>query len=226
MKKTFKIEFVDSHLVIDNNGEKLLVDTGSPVTIHDGKPLSFLGKEYPTVKSMIGHDVEKLSALANFKFDGLLGMDVMREYRVVFDYQNGEITFLSAEEEGLTGAAYPLGDVCGAKVLYVNYGGQNLKMAVDTGAPLSYVTSVVTSGMEPVGVKADFHPVVGNYTTNVFELEGEFAGRTFTGTYGNLPMLLAMPLSLGGIHGVVGYDFFNSYKLMFDFAGSRIVVSC
>ena len=58
------------------------------------------------------------------------------------------------------------------------------------------------------------------------ELEGEFAGRSFTGTYGNLPMLLAMSLSLGGIHGVVGYDFFRSYKLMFDFAGNRIVVSC
>ena len=33
MTKTFDINFYDGHLIINNNGQKILVDTGSPVTI-------------------------------------------------------------------------------------------------------------------------------------------------------------------------------------------------
>lgn len=34
MKETFKINLVDGHLLISDNGNTILVDTGSPLTIH------------------------------------------------------------------------------------------------------------------------------------------------------------------------------------------------
>ena len=88
---------------------------------------------------------------------------------------------------------------------------------VDTGAPLSYISESVTSDMQPVGEKEDFHPMAGRYTTSVYEAESEVAGRAFTVSYGNLPALLALPLQVGSIDGVIGYDFFKSFKVMFDF---------
>ena len=103
--------------------------------------------------------------------------------------------------------------------------GQTLKMAVDTGAPVSYVDNSVTEGLEPCGEKEDFHPIAGRYVTKVYELEGVVGGKAFRGVYGNLPMMLGLPLKLVGIKGVVGYDFFKSFKIEFDFAAGTMKIA-
>jgi hypothetical protein len=59
--------------------------------------------------------------------------------------------------------------------------------------------------------------MAGRYTTPVYEAASEVVGRTFIVSYGNLPALLALPLQVGSIDGVIGYDFFKSFKVMFDF---------
>jgi hypothetical protein len=79
--------------------------------------------------------------------------------------------------------------------------------------------------MQPVGEKEDFHPIVGRYTTPVYELESEVAGRTFAASYGNLPSLIALPLQVGSIDGVIGYDFFKSFRVMLDFRSGIVIIA-
>ena len=128
------------------------------------------------------------------------------------------------EEPGMAGTVIPLADARGGvKVVCMEINGQPLKMAIDTGAPLSYVDRMVTDDLEPIGEKADFHPKAGRYTTPVFKLEAEICGKKFTGAYGNLPTMMGLSLKLGGLDGVVGYDFFKSFKVLFDFRNSLVV---
>jgi hypothetical protein len=103
--------------------------------------------------------------------------------------------------------------------------GRSLKMAVDTGAPLSYVDNFVTDRLEPCGEKEDFHPIAGRYVTKVYELEGTVGGKPFNGLYGNLPMKLGLPLNMFGINGVIGYDFFKSFRVMLDFRSGRAIIA-
>jgi hypothetical protein len=98
-------------------------------------------------------------------------------------------------------------------------------MALDSGAPVSYLDDSITRGMQPVGEKEDFHPMAGRYVTPVYELEAEVGGKTFSATFGNLPTVMALQLKLLGVDGVIGYDFFKSFKVMIDVAGSKVVIS-
>ncbi len=225
MKETFKINLVDGHLLISDNGNTILVDTGSPLTIHKENSLTFLGRQHHVQTSMLGNDIKAISSLSGIEFSTILGMDIMSKYRVVFDYQNLELTFLDSLEPSMEGDVLLLGDIGGAKVVNVELGGQSLKMAVDTGAPLSYVDKFVTEGLESCGEKTDFHPIVGRYVTKVYELEGTVDGKRFKGMYGNLPLMLGLPLKLVGINGVIGYDFFKSFKIEFDFAAGTMTIA-
>ena len=226
MKRTFDINLVDGHLLISDNGNTILVDTGSPVTVHQEDTLSFLGREFPVHTSIMGDRVESLCKLSGIEFTTLLGMDILSQYRVVFDYENRELTFLTDEEAGMEGTTVPLVNVMGGvKAICLEINGQPLKMAIDTGAPLSYVDRIVTDDFESIGEKEDFHPMAGRYTTPIFKLEAEFCGKRFTGTYGNLPTMMGLSLKLGGLDGVVGYDFFKSFKVLFDFRNSVVVLA-
>ena len=224
MKETFKINLVDGHLLIGDNGNTILVDTGSPLTIHKESSLTFLGRERCVHTSMLGNDIKGISALSGIEFSTLLGMDIMSEYRVVFDYQNLELTFLDREEPAMEGDVLPVSDIAGAKVVEVEMNGQSLKMAVDTGAPLSYVDHFLTEDMSPCGEQEDFHPIAGRYVTKVYEIEGKVGGKPFAGKYGHLPIMLGLPLKLVGINGLIGYDFLKSFKIEFDFANGRMTI--
>ena len=226
MKRTFDINLVDGHLLISDNGNTILVDTGSPVTVHQEDTLSFLGREFPVHTSILGDRIDSLCKLSGIEFTTLLGMDILSQYRVVFDYENRELTFLTDEEAGMEGTTVPLVNVMGGvKAICLEINGQPLKMAIDTGAPLSYVDRIVTDDFESIGEKEDFHPMAGRYTTPIFKLEAEFCGKRFTGTYGNLPTMMGLSLKLGGLDGVVGYDFFKSFKVLFDFRNSVVVLA-
>ena len=226
MKRTFDINLVDGHLLISDNGNTILVDTGSPVTVHQEDTLSFLGREFPVHTSILGDRIDSLCKLSGIEFTTLLGMDILSQYRVVFDYENRELTFLTDEEAGMEGTTVPLVNVMGGvKAICLEINGQPLKMAIDTGAPLSYVDRIVTDDFESIGEKEDFHPMAGRYTTPIFKLEAEFCGKRFTSTYGNLPTMMGLSLKLGGLDGVVGYDFFKSFKVIFDFRNSVVVLA-
>ena len=221
MKRTFKIDFVEGHLLIRDNENIILVDTGSPVTMHKEGTLSFLGREH----RVLNKGVDYISRLAGVEFTTLMGMDILSQYRVVFDYENEEITFLTHDEAGLEGVEMALPSLMGMILVNMQIAGRQCLMALDTGAPVSYLDDSITRGMQPVGEKEDFHPMAGRYVTPVYELEAEVGGKTFSATFGNLPTVMALQLKLLGVDGVIGYDFFKSFKVMIDVAGSKVVIS-
>lgn len=222
MKRTFKIDFVEGHLLIRDNENIILVDTGSPVTMHKESTLNFLGREH----RVLNKGVNNLSRLAGVAFTTLMGMDILSQYRVIFDYASEEITFLTHDEEvGLEGVEMHLPSLMGMILVRMQIAGTQCLMALDTGAPVSYLDDSITNGMQPVGEKEDFHPMAGRYVTPVYELETEVGGRTFRATFGNLPMVVSLHLKLLKVDGVIGYDFFKSFKVMIDAAGGKMLIA-
>jgi hypothetical protein len=43
--------------------------------------------------------------------------------------------------------------------------------------------------------------------------------------YGNLPQMLEMSLMLGGVEGILGYDFFKNFKVYLDLKNSRLTLA-
>lgn len=46
MKRTYNINLVEGHLLISDNGNTFLVDTGSPITVQCETNLSFLDRDF------------------------------------------------------------------------------------------------------------------------------------------------------------------------------------
>ena len=222
MKRTFDISIVEGHLLISDNGNVILVDTGSPKTIHCGPVLSFLGKEYRVSSHFMG-GIESLKNLAQVEFTTLMGMDILSQYRVVFDYENKQITFLTEDEQGLEGTELSMFSFLDGHIgVMMQIGGKLVKMVLDTGAPTSYMSKRVTAAYEKSGEKADFSPMVGRFITPVYDIETEVAGKTFMCSYGHLPFPLSVIFN--DVDGVVGYDFLKSFKVMMDCKGGLVVV--
>ena len=216
MKKTFSINNFDKHLIIEENGKTYLIDTGSPFSVHDGDSLEFCGQQF--TDNMAPCSPENISSLLGMHIDALVGYNVLTHYAILFDYDQGEITF-SDEELTLPNAiSLPINTSFGVPKVRMSLLGNEDDFFLDTGAKISYVASETTEGLTPDETDTDFYLGYGDFETPIFNLETTIAGKSFRVRYGNLPFLLERTLmGLSNTKGVIGYDFFNSFKVLIDY---------
>lgn len=161
----------------------------------------------------MGLTVSKLSDLLGMEITTLLGADILSEYKILFDYKNC-ILELNEEEIALDGIETVISNFMGIPIIELSIDSQKLKFFLDTGAKLSYLSDSITSNHESVGTDEDFYPGVGKFETECFEISTGIGSMNFIVKYGNLPPLLQMTLMLGGTDGIIGFDFFNNFKVL------------
>jgi hypothetical protein len=84
-------------------------------------------------------------------------------------------------------------------------------MFVDTGAKLSYVERSITAKHSPVGKEKDFHPGIGEFETQVFEIPFQLGGQQFNLRCGVLPKLLEKALLVTGSKGIIGTELYQKF---------------
>jgi hypothetical protein len=104
----------------------------------------------------------------------------------------------------------------GIPIIKLEVNNQPLKFFLDTGAKLSYLSEDFTSGYSSVGTEEDFYPGVGQFETECYEIPTSLGSNDFVVRCGNLPFMLQLTLMLGGTDGIIGFDFFNSFKVLLD----------
>ena len=64
---------------------------------------------------------------------------------------------------------------------------------------------------------------INNFDTPIYNMEASVAGQSFNVRVGNLPSMLECTLiGLSGTVGVIGYDFFNRFKVQLDYANHML----
>ena len=81
---------------------------------------------------------------------------------------------------------------------------------LDTGARLSLLKSAAVTG-PPVG-RGRLFPLVGEFETDVYEAEIEFAGLRFRGEIGRLPTPLQQSMAALGAQWVIGWSCYSSSR--------------
>ena len=119
MKRNFEISFEEKHLLINDGDNVILVDTGSPVTIHTSNRFEFGGKSYNVTTNAMGNTIEKLQEMSGVKFTTLMGLDIISEYNVIFDYPNKEITFCTFDEPTPKGESCRMNSMLGTIIIPV-----------------------------------------------------------------------------------------------------------
>lgn len=217
----FQITLFKGHPIINDGENVILIDTGAPSTIHNSSNLTFCSDHYNCSINYMGLTVSKISEMLGTEITTLLGADVLSNFKILFDYKNGLVEF-DKQEINFNGTEIDISNFMGIPIIELSIDNQNLKFFLDTGAKLSYLSDSITSNYESIGTVEDFYPGVGKFETECFEITTLFGGKNFLVKYGNLPPLLQMTLMLGGTDGIIGFDFFNNFKVLLDLKNNSL----
>jgi hypothetical protein len=219
--KQFQITLFKGHPIINDGENIILIDTGAPSTIHASSVLTFCSENYNCSTNYMGLTVSKISEMLGTEITTLLGADILSDYKILFDYKN-EIIEFNKEAIALDGNEIGISNFMGIPIIELSIDNQKLKFFLDTGAKLSNLSGSITSNYESIGTDEDFYPGVGKFETECFDISTSFGDNNFNVKYGNLPRLLQMTLMLGGTDGIIGFDFFNNFKVVLDLKNNRL----
>lgn len=219
--KQFQIHLFKGHPIINDGENRILIDTGAPSTIHTSDSLNFCSESFGCSTNYMGLTVSKISDMLGTEITTLLGADILSDYKIFLDYQNQVIEF-SKQEIDIDGTQTDISNFMGIPIIKMTVDNQELKFFLDTGAKLSYLSDSLTSNYESVGTDEDFYPGVGKFHTKCFEIPTVFGDNEFVVKFGNLPTLLQMTLKLSGTDGIIGFDFFNNFKVLLDLKNNRL----
>jgi hypothetical protein len=221
---TFELMIHDSHPIIVSGNHRILVDTGSPLTIHDSEGLTFMDRRYEVGGALpFGPDIGELSRMIGTPLTTLMGMDILREYRVLFSYSRQLMGF-SREPIEQVGHKQQMDTFMGIPVMEVECMGALRRMFLDTGAKLSYLAAGLCADIVSEGWATDFYPGHGSFRTETYRIRTKVGDSEFEALYGNLPDGLQMLLDLGSAEGILGSDLFFRHDILLDMANKDITI--
>jgi hypothetical protein len=221
--QTFKLHLKDGHPIIHNGSDILLLDTGASHTIHQSDSLDFLGTRHHCASEYMGITTQKISGMAGTPITTLLGADVLSRYQVLLDYRGGTVQF-SEQDIPFEGDAVSVSDFMGIPIIELTISGNAVRCFLDSGAKLSYMPIEITQDHPKQGVLEDFYPMIGTFHTESYLVPATFLGNSLTIKCGNLPELFQAVMGLAGVKGILGYDFFDAYKVLLNLGRKEIRV--
>jgi len=220
----FPLTLISGHLILEIEGQKVLVDTGAPSSVGRASRWSFLGREHPLTRDYLGVTPAVLSELVGTHIDLLLGADILGQFPFVVDTRRNSITFCLAEPQP-TGIELPLTFLRGIPIVTVTYGEQARSAFLDTGAMLSYIRRESARSYTQLREESDFYPGIGRFRTPVYRVPVEFGSEALPLTCGVLPEPLEMSLLTANAQGIIGTEIFETFLVYFSMPTSRVVLS-
>jgi hypothetical protein len=200
---TLPLEFRDGHLFVDLRGALWLIDTGAPASFGRTCGLTIAGESFRLDDNCGALNADTLSEFVGVSCAGLLGADILGRFDHIWDCATGNLT-VSTGELMHRGRSIPLEEFMGIPILKVRIGGGEHRMFFDTGAQFSYFQSGSLESFTRVGCVTDFHPGLGRFQTELFEVPASIGGVAYSIRCGRLPDMLAMALLLAGTGGILG----------------------
>lgn len=201
-----------AHLILTLDGERWLLDTGSPVSFGNRSELSFCGEVFPIPRAYMGMDMTTISDLIHLPCTGLLGVDILNRFDVVFDLP-GNRMLMARDIPEFSGEKIPLELAMGAPVINVKIGQTAWRMAFDTGAQVSYFEDEAITKFPPAGRFVDFFPGIGSFTVDTYQVGLLVGTREYHLRCGSLPALLGMALSFLNVDGVLGNEICSTARI-------------
>lgn len=212
--ESYPLRDVKRHLVFVAGGLTALLDTGSPASIGQRGPLRLAGRtwEPAAADSPI---LAQIGAWLGRQVDWLVGVDILTTVPVLVDGPARRVTF-GATPNGRAAAPLALDLRYAVPEVAIRHAQTTAEAFLDTGAPVSYAAPGAVRGRQPDASETDFYPLVGPFTTPLYQLDISVGGRPFSGRFGVLPAQLASVLQLVGERWILGSDYFWNRRLLLD----------
>lgn len=216
----YELEIFEGHPIIRDGENVILIDTGSPVTIHKERQLHFRHGTFDCETNYMGLTVASLSEMLGTQVTTLLGTNILSLSKVYFNYKEKQFGYTGGVVGSFKGK--DISSIMGIPVIEIEINGQRHRVFLDTGARLSYLLNEYTGDFESCGMEQDFYPGIGPFSTPRYTINTVFEGHVFPANYGNLPSMLANTLKYAGVTGILGYDFFSRFKVVLDLSSGHM----
>jgi hypothetical protein len=213
----------DRYLLVQADGQKVLLDTGCPWTLKmPGGPegMNFLGQPNRVRHSSLSRSfAEEGFDLLNVHFDVLVGMDVLGRTAWTFNRKThtAVATIDIPAEDGVSWV--PLDSLNGPPICKLDDGSE---VIVDTGAHYSYCVGSVPLTAKVVGEFRDWSILWGAVHSDLWEDTLCIGGQSFPVRFGKLPNKAESTLAWMGTDWIVGADLLRKFIVTMDFPKGRL----
>jgi len=210
--REYALEMVGGHLIIEAEGQALLLDTGSPVSVGRETTSRFQGREFPVLPRYNGMTTESLSETIGARIDALLGADVLSWFTVDIDPETSRVAF-GRDSTMPRAQVVPMKRVGGIPVLKIEVAGKAFPALLHTGATVSCLRGADTRPFPFVGIARDCYPGLGEFATELRRVPLLIGGLAIRLVCGVLPPVLEQALIRVGVCGLVGTDLLRSFRV-------------
>ncbi|PWJ70111.1 MULTISPECIES: hypothetical protein [unclassified Fibrobacter] len=206
---------MNTYDLLDANGNVVFVENGRKVLLDTGCPLS----EYP--KHMINSNVfENVGhVIAEVR-----GYPRLCDYDILIDLP-GKKLYIDTNPIAFEGTAVNYRLINNSIRMEMTANGKEHVFIFDTGAPHSYVDEswippeILTAG--PTRYVKDYNPMLGRLESPAYNVPVTFAGKTYITELCLPPQHVRNGLQ--GIGGVLGGALLNHFKILIDFRNQRVI---
>jgi hypothetical protein len=206
---------INNHIIAIINGYKVLVDTGSPISIGEIE-LEIGERTYIFKKNYYNITIKSITQQTGFEFDGLLGCDIINNYDIFFDNFAKRVIFYNNFCDKLPNNIKTT-DFKGVPIIPLKCNNEEFLFFFDTGSWLSYFDDIEDKNFKKAEIFEDFYPTKGSFKTPVFEALYNICNRDINSKTGIFPPFLKKMMELSRVQGVLGINFFFNYNIFYSF---------
>jgi len=224
MREQYPLEVVSGHLVVDINGTRAILDTGSPMSFGRG-PLAILGRSVDLGEAPPTASPGELSNKLGTRIDALVGLDVLRVRYFGVETTAGRCIF-ETHASPPAGVRIPLEAFKGVPIVNASIAGAPVRLILDTGAQIGYLDDELLRGHRHLGPRSDFHPPSpAEFTTEAHEVSLEIGEMSMYLVFGTMPPHLKLMIGMMNTNGILGTDLFNGRKAWFALPDGEMFLS-
>jgi Ca-activated chloride channel homolog len=214
--RDYHLQRINGHLFTTIDRMQVLLDTGIPISMGPEQGWYFMHELHPMSQGYLGLTLENIRQFVDAPIHVLMGTDVLKKKCLLFELKRERISF-SSRPLIRSQHNFQLSLLMGVPGLNIDVSGEACEMFLDTGSKLSYVSSAFTKDLKSKGTEKDFYPGLGEFETEVYEVELSLGDLAFTLRCGVLPSLLETTLLVSGKKGIIGVEFFKKFTVQLDF---------
>lgn len=194
------------------DGNTIIFDTGSPVTLGDGSIIDLDEISIKTHTSIMGYSWQSIKQQLPFNAVALVGTDQINNSAICINLIQKSFNWMKPL---LSGTSFEM--IAGVPVISVVLNEKVGRFFLDTGASICYVTNKnFVDECNSAGEFEDFHPILGAFSTRLYSSDLIMCDQQIEVKVGMLPSELSFMLRAVDVDGIIGTNSLLDGELNID----------
>ncbi len=221
MSQSIEVNVCEGILCADFNEGRLIIDTGSPVSLGPDIAVRVLGSVVQLNASFASYAWADIKASLPFDAVGLIGVDAFSDAALGFDIANDTVVRLESAIQGVSAEF-----VMGSPVIHCQIGEDKLRCVLDSGAGLSYLKRPEVAAFgQALGKQNDFHPMLGSFEVDTAACAIVVGDQSVTEIFGLATDELSQLMETANIDAILGTSFFQQSLIEIDFQNEVVGIT-